>query len=91
MKYTAQVWDGETLVREVRGLDVVQADAIASAAPARGYSGRRMPQSGTKAAVVLWRSWFPDGVILSGQFKETVRVIDRSRVAPLIGGTVAGG
>lgn len=91
MKYTAQVWDGETLIREVRGLDVVAADEIASKAPARGYSGRRMPQSGTKATALLWRCWFPDGVILTGAFKETVRVVDRRKVAPVLGGTVAAG
>lgn len=89
MKYTAQVWDGEELIREVKGLDVVQADAIASAAPARGYTGRRMPETGKD--VPLWACWFPDGRQLSGRFAETVRVIDRRRLAPVCGGTIAGG
>ena len=70
MRHTAQIWDGDQLVTEVRGLDEATADRIASEAPLRGYTGRTMPESGKDWPA--WRCYFPDGRLVTGRFGDGI-------------------
>jgi hypothetical protein len=76
ISFTAQIWDGQTLLSAIGGLSIDAAREICRAAPTMGHSGRVWcDDDGTDYNEVYAK----DGSIRRGKFEETTLVVIAQR------------